>query len=309
MHGRELVAGRSSPVFSRARRLLDVVKGVRFDRAVASGALTLLHLSDLHFGPAQGRGHFWNSESTELKLPSHDRRGLLGSLVRDLRLQSIKPDLAIISGDLLDKASKPGVCMAVSFLRGLAEELHLDPRRIVIVPGNHDLCSIRNSARSYAHFDQIWSDFYGDARPALGPDSPPHKRVLYLDYGEELGAELVGFNSCEALDLATGQHHGSIGTAQRDLAEELLAPTQVQGRFRIAVMHHHLARPVGVVRKDYSVRGSGVGRRRRAVDATTVEEPGATGTDWRVCVPEALWLPVSARIGGNDVCRMDTPSP
>lgn len=50
-----------------------------------SGELAILHFTDLHVG---AHGHYWNSESTELGLPSFNRLGgLFGSLMRDLNVK------------------------------------------------------------------------------------------------------------------------------------------------------------------------------------------------------------------------------
>jgi 3',5'-cyclic AMP phosphodiesterase CpdA len=215
--------------------------------------LTLLHLTDLHFSDATSNRHFWNSESSELQLAPHNRRGLLKSLLRDLRAQKIKPDLVLVTGDLLDRGDPAGVALTVDFLAGLATELDLVRTRIVLVPGNHDVVRDPDPVKQYAHFGQIWTRFYGTEGPAFDPAILPHLRVERFDFARDLGVEIVGFNSCEELDAATNQEHGSVKTGQRDRAEELLFASDQKGLFRIAVMHHHLERPEGIVRDDYSV--------------------------------------------------------
>lgn len=216
-------------------------------------AHTLLHLTDLHLGASAGKGHYWNSEATELQLAEHDRRGLLGSLVRDLRRQKVTPDLVIVTGDLLERGGAEGVPMAVELLGGLCDKFALPRRRVVLIPGNHDVLRSPDPRARYASFDAICRAFYGQDVTGFVPETPPYRRVARHDFSAEMGIEVVGFNSCEALDAATGQEHGSVGAAQRDRAEELLDGTEGKGLIRLAAMHHHLACPAGVVRNDYSV--------------------------------------------------------
>ena len=215
--------------------------------------LTLLHLTDLHFGEVATRGHFWNSESPELALAAHNRRGLLKSMLRDLRVQNLKPDLVVVTGDLLNQGDPAGVPLAVDFLIGLANGLGLARTRISLVPGNHDLVRDQDPAKQYDLFGQIWAQFYEDTRITLDPATPPHLRVSHFDFANDLGVEVVGFNSCEELDSTAGQKHGSIKAGQRDRGEELLFPSDGKGFFRVALMHHHLERPEGTIRDDYSV--------------------------------------------------------
>ena len=212
----------------------------------------LLQLTDLHFGPAKAKGHYWNSESTELQLPRHDRRGLLGSLILDLKGQELRPDLVLVTGDLLDRGARAGVKLARRFLADLAEELELPPTRIVIVPGNHDVLRVPDPAQQYKAFDAIRKGLYQKSRAPFRAGTQPYHRVEVFDFADPLGLEVVAFNSCEALKPPK-QEHGSVGQAQRDRAAALLQPTEGKGLFRIALMHHHLARPKGVVREDFSV--------------------------------------------------------
>lgn len=215
---------------------------------------TILHLSDLHFA-SQG-GHYWNSpdECQELKIgiPSHDQRGLIGSIALDLDRLEAKPDLIIVSGDIIDKANNEGVDLAQAFFRSLLERLELPVERLILVPGNHDVLRQTENQKKYALFAKIWNAVFGNARPLFDEERPPHQMVDVYRY-DNFGLEIVGFNSCESLD--EGQEHGSIGQGQRDYIERLLSTTTRQRLFRIAVMHHHLEKSAGAEgrrRSDYS---------------------------------------------------------
>lgn len=83
----------------------------------------ILHLSDLHFGTVEDGNRWYGQLADDLKL----------------ELGCEKLDAMIISGDVANK-SEPGEYEAAKiFIKQTASEFGLSPRRIVIVPGNHDL--------------------------------------------------------------------------------------------------------------------------------------------------------------------------
>jgi len=223
--------------------------------------LSLLHLSDLHFCAAEAAGHYWNTEATELSVAPHNRRGLLGSLLYDLRHEGIRPDIVIVSGDLLDRGSETGVAPVVAFLRDLAQALRLPVTRIVLAPGNHDVLRDGDIPARYALYDAIRRGLYGELRASFSPDTLPHERVDHHVF-EDLGVEIVAFNSCEELEASEKREHGSVGVGQRDHADTFLQRTRDRKFFRIAVLHHHLESPPGIGRTDYSVITDAGGMRR-----------------------------------------------
>ncbi|MBK9262158.1 MAG: metallophosphoesterase [Polyangiaceae bacterium] len=253
--------------------------------------LVLLHISDLHFCDPTAKGHYWNTEATELAVAPHNRRGLLGSLLYDLRHEKIKPDLVVVSGDLLDRGSASGVPLAISFLRGLAEGLGLPTERIVIAPGNHDV--LRDGDHRYKHYDEIRNALYGSARAAFAPDTPAHQRVDHHVFDSQMfnqGIEVVAFNSCEELDAAQKRDHGSVGIGQRDFTETFLQRTEDDKKFRIAVMHHHLESPEGTRRTDYSVMEDAAGTRRwLARHHFSIALHGHQHVDWQVSFDVDGW--------------------
>lgn len=250
--------------------------------------LVLLHISDLHFCESVAKGHYWNTEATELAVAPHNRRGLLGSLLYDLRHEKIKPDLVIVSGDLLDRCSASGVPLAISFLRKLAEGLALPRSRVVIAPGNHDVR--RDGDDRYALYEEIRQGLYEGTRPAFAPDTPAHQRVEHHLFESDLGVEIVAFNSCEELDASKQFDHGTVGIGQRDYAETLLQGTSGKGLFRIAVMHHHLESPEGTRRTDYSVMADAAGMRRwLAREKFSLALHGHQHVDWQISFEVDGW--------------------
>jgi 3',5'-cyclic AMP phosphodiesterase CpdA len=269
---------------------------------MAAMAVTLLHLSDLHFAEP-GKGHYWNSdESTEKDLDVHERKGVLGRLLDDPMLAKTKPEIVVISGDLLDKAQESGVPLALEFLRGLATRLSLPPERFVLVPGNHDLS--RSPGVGYRHFDDIYQGFYGSTRPSPA-GKPAHERVDLFDL-PEFNITIAGFNSCEGLH--GGHEHGHIGEGQRENMGRLLAKADSRP-LRIAVMHHHLEQAKGQLRPDLSVMNDPQGVRawlrangfalvlhgHQHVDWQTTSE----SDDWRLTIASAGSLGVG-RYGRED---------
>ncbi|HNG94796.1 MAG TPA: metallophosphoesterase [Acidobacteriota bacterium] len=92
------------------------------------GTLSWLHLSDIHFGEAQGTG----------------RDAVLNRLIDDVRelreRDQLAPDLIFITGDIAwsgkpnqyEKQAKP-------FLEKLQAAADVEPSRIFLIPGNHDV--------------------------------------------------------------------------------------------------------------------------------------------------------------------------
>src|ERR1700730_11050669 len=107
--------------------------------------LSILHISDLHRDPENPIGNEALLDSLE-----NDRRRYSGEENPNIRL----PDLIIVSGDIVQGVSPEGAdpekklraqyAEALTFLNKLTKRfLNSDKKRIVIVPGNHDI-SARN---------------------------------------------------------------------------------------------------------------------------------------------------------------------
>lgn len=265
--------------------------------------VTLLHLTDLHLCARERAGHYWNTESPELALSAHDQRGLVGGLARDLERLHLAPDLVIVTGDLLDRGSDTGVPMAVELLSGLADRLNLPRNYFVLIPGNHDVLRAPDPAQRYALFDELCRQFYGALHAPLPPGTPAHLRVEYFNFSK-LGLEVLGFNSCEALEPSANQEHGSIGAAQRDRADALLDTSEPRGLFRVAAMHHHLESPVGTIRGDYSVMDdAALTRRWLARRRFRIALHGHQHVDWQSTHVDGDWALAIVAGGSAGVAR------
>lgn len=95
--------------------------------------ITILHISDIHLGTeAQARKY---------------RMQLEADLKRELGIRRL--DYLLISGDLADHATPEEFDAAFLLIDGIAKRFGLDPGRIVVVPGNHDV-NWDSSEASYA---------------------------------------------------------------------------------------------------------------------------------------------------------------
>ena len=93
-----------------------------------SPKVTILHVSDMQFGD-----HHRFGEGIE---------SLSSRLIQDLeRLSDTIPpiDLIVLSGDLAERGMRPEFLQATDFVKQLVSFTHLNPSRVVVVPGNHDI--------------------------------------------------------------------------------------------------------------------------------------------------------------------------
>ena len=215
---------------------------------MAGGTLTLLHLSNLHFGirdldPGGGLEEELRHEALFSSL-HQDLRGLQESI-------GVAPDVVVVSGDLTMTGSAVEFSRALEFLEQLTEPLGLGHRRVVIVPGNHDvswkLCEsyfLRCDATgeepvppywpNWEPFAEFLSTFYAKVSSANFTEERPWT----LFELPELCSVVVGLNSTMA--ETHKDHYGWIGEQQLAWFVEQLAPYEKQGWLRVAVLHHSL---------------------------------------------------------------------
>jgi predicted MPP superfamily phosphohydrolase len=185
--------------------------------------ILILHLSDLHFSEPASKGHYWNSEATELDKPEYDHLAMLGALCKDLRELRIEPAVVVVSGDLLERASSLGVPLATKFLCDLTSALTLPRTRVVLAPGNHDVIRGRTGPLAYEYYDNIRCEFYGIAPHGL--DRKESQARVELFEWSELGLQVLAFNSCEL--LSAGKEEGAIVIPSRAKASRGLGITVV----------------------------------------------------------------------------------
>lgn len=119
----------------------------------------VLHLSDLHFS------------EREQALVAYDQ--LYADLTLELGIKKL--DAVIVSGDLTSRAEPAEFEVATAFLQSLKEDFQLQPRQVILVPGNHDV----SWAASRAAYTAL-SREEGDKRRG-------ESNVVALDGGFEVG--------------------------------------------------------------------------------------------------------------------------
>ncbi|MBK9261615.1 MAG: HipA N-terminal domain-containing protein [Polyangiaceae bacterium] len=203
--------------------------------------VTLLHLSDLHFG----RYHRFSSDGGQDSLLERLRVDLDGLRANE----GLRPDLIIVSGDLAEYGKKAEFERATRFLQKLSQTLELPARRVVIVPGNHDInwslsksyfeeciANEETPKRPYAKklkfFQEAFAVFYSGERDIVFTDEQPWSLFEY----PELGVVVAGMNSVIA--ESHEDHFGYLGEEQLRWFAEKLRSYKERGFLRLGVMHH-----------------------------------------------------------------------
>ncbi|MFM7204555.1 MAG: metallophosphoesterase family protein, partial [Myxococcota bacterium] len=219
-------------------------------------SLTLLHLSDLHFGQARGEGrvHFDQQKVvSELRKDAAEMREKLGS-----------PDAVLVTGDIAFSATSEQYRQADNWLRALAHAVGVSPEKVWLVPGNHDVD--RNQAtkplgRKNVHLTlrgnplaledyflkdnesefekDLWPKFqpYAEfarpwAAPTLSAAEPFWKQERETSLGKLV---LVGLNSCLlSLDNTDKKENLALSKAQLHRLLDALP----QDALTLALMHH-----------------------------------------------------------------------
>src|SRR6476619_2737129 len=180
----------------------------------------IVHLSDLHFG-------------------AHDQR--LVEAVEG-RVDELKPDLVVISGDFTQRARTEQFRQACEFLDGLRDRGH----EVLGVPGNHDV------------------PLYDVLRRFLSPLAR-YRRFIdesLCSFIELPGVAVLGSNTARSMTFKDGR----INRDQVEFIRETFSRTSSEA-FRILVTHH----PLFALRVGDEVERA-IGRQELALD--TVDESG-----------------------------------
>ena len=172
---------------------------------------TIAHLSDIHFGSVDF--------------------GLLDPL--RAALESVKPDLVVVSGDLTQRAKMEQFHAAKAFLATL-------PQPQLVVPGNHDVPLYRVIER--------FASPLGNYKEVMGDDVEP----VFID--EEIA--VVGVNTARSLVFKGGR----INRSQVKRVRAILDPLP-EAMTKIVVSHHPFNVPEGSDGEDQIV-----GRARMALE-------------------------------------------
>ncbi len=217
----------------------------------------ILHLSDLHIRTIR------------------DAETWSGQLADDLTIElgCHRPDAVILSGDIADK-SEPGEYEAAArFLEHLCREFGLEPSRLVIVPGNHDLnwklskkgyklmfredckeepmegcfidlgnevIQVRDDVdykRRFSHF----RDFYQAVKKE--PYPPDYENQGALHHFPEQNLLILGLNSAWNLDYHFKDRAGVHPAALNNALLKIRKTGAYKDCLKFAVWHHPLNSP------------------------------------------------------------------
>ena len=189
-------------------------------------SFTLAHLSDPHLPPlpaarlrdlASKRAlGYLNWTRNRYK---YHRREVLDALVADVRAQ--EPDHIAVTGDLVNLALEAEFAPSLQWLASVGEAEH-----VTVIPGNHD-AYVRATRHRAA---EIWADYVrGDVDGGNGAFPFVRKRGPVA---------LIGLSS--AVPTLPLMATGSLGRAQLQALDRILAQLASEHAFRVLLVHHPL---------------------------------------------------------------------
>ncbi|MGH3769977.1 MAG: NACHT domain-containing protein, partial [Pseudonocardiaceae bacterium] len=172
-----------------------------------------------------------------------------------------QPDLILVTGDLMESGRRRERDEALAFLTGLRVLLGLEPDRLLIVPGGHDVSKI--ACQSYflrceandeepqqpyfpklEHYAELFSDLYQGLEGPLFDIAQPWTLFAV----PELRVAVAGLNSTMALTHRPEDNYGWIGDAQAAWFAKRLRHFEKRGWLRVGFLRHDPdpgGRPVG----------------------------------------------------------------
>lgn len=193
--------------------------------------IRLLHLSDLHFDETDTH-HQWTvpaAPPTGQVGTSPQRRSMTEAI-----LDVVTPpfDGLLVTGDLTWSASEKEFLYARKEINKLASALRVPPNKILVIPGNHDVCWTLPPGERHDRFDASF-----ELITKLEPQADHTQRILFESADERVWIMGVDSARLESKELA------GIGLVGRDVLKKAFSgelgglpkPTAT-----ILCMHHHL---------------------------------------------------------------------
>ncbi len=207
-------------------------------------AITLLQVAGPRFGPGpDGAGDRVSAAGLQERIWADVTRRTAAGLPR--------PDLMVVTGDLMETGSLRECEEALEFLTGLRALLGLEPQHLVIVPGMHDIT--RAACRAYfasceaddmepqapywpkwRHYASLFHELYQGLDGAVFESAQPWTLFEMPD----LRVAVAALNSTLAGSHRPDDEYGWVGEEQADWFAGQLAPLEEEGWLRIAVIRH-----------------------------------------------------------------------
>ena len=211
-------------------------------RAGPRRAITLLQVAGPRFGLA-APGDRLSAAVLQARIWADVTRRMTAGLPR--------PDLLVVTGDLMETGSLRECEEALEFLTGLRALLGLEPQHLVIVPGSHDIT--KAACRAYfatceaddmepqppywpkwRHFASLFQELYRGLDGPVFEDAQPWSLFALPD----LRLAVAALNSTMAGSHRPEDDYGWIGDAQAAWFADQLAPFEEAGWLRIGVVRH-----------------------------------------------------------------------
>jgi WD40 repeat protein/3',5'-cyclic AMP phosphodiesterase CpdA len=204
-------------------------------------SIALLHVP----GPRFGRGMAEPGSASELQ------EQIWANVTHLTDNGAPHPDLILVTGDLMESARPRERDEALEFLTGLRVLLGVEPDRLFIVPGSHDVsrvacqayflqCEARDERPQQPYFPKL--EHYAQLFAALyeGLDGPLFDiaQPWTLFTVPELRVAVAGLNSTMATTHRPEDDYGWIGNAQAAWFARQLRPLEELGWLRIGLVRH-----------------------------------------------------------------------
>ncbi len=155
----------------------------------------------------------------------HHRRENLDLLCT--AVMELAPDLIVVTGDLTQVGTPEELAAAGAWLRDLGP-----PRKVLVIPGNHDLYAADSWAPCYEH----WRAYLHFAPSAAAEEArEPRWWMRFPSYWRADGLGVYGLNS--GIPTSLGSAAGALGVAQQQRLADLLAAAPVEA-MKMVVVHH-----------------------------------------------------------------------
>lgn len=195
--------------------------------------MKIAHISDLHVLALDGVpfGRFMNKRisgwaNLRLKRASAHRAGHLKAILAELSQE--KFDHVVVTGDVTNLALESEFDLARDLI---GETIGLDPLRVTIVPGNHDLYT--RGARDSRRFERYFRAYLESDLPELAVDVAGARFPVVKLRGD---VAIVGLTS--AVPRPPFVAAGEIGIVQARALARVLEHPEVRQRTLVLALHH-----------------------------------------------------------------------